>query len=102
MTTTTTLVFVYATLMHKRTREQVFHHDFPIAGHAIVYGYTEHMHGTWPNIAKAPGEILKGDLLQVNEQQLAKLDAWEQRYRRVRLITTAGDPVWAYTLRGVT
>ena len=96
------LVFVYATLMHKRTLEQVFHHDFPIAGHAIVYGYKEYKEGTWPNLEKAPGEVLKGDLLQVTPEQLAKLDAWEQRYRRARLITTDGDQVWAYVLKGKT
>ena len=91
-------VFVYKTLKRQHVRTQALGHKMPDGPATALLGYMEVERAGWPTLEVASGRRVTGELLEVSDSDLIKLDEWEFRYRRIRVLTLAG-PAWAYVLR---
>lgn len=93
-------LFVYGTLKRKAIREKALHerHDVP---HEVANcsGYLElpmSFDGEqWPTMFPMSGKTTKGEILTVRDDELEKLDAWEDNYKR-KLVQTTGGRAWTY------
>lgn len=97
-------LFIYATLKSKRILEQALgaKHNKKLIP-TILYDWEESIDITsddaWPTINPVHVGEVKGDIIEVNAEELNKLDKWESSYRRIKLKTEA-EYAWAYQWRG--
>jgi len=94
-------IFIYATLKAFKIQEEALgekhgHKETP----ALLIGYTERPvsveHQSWPTLwAMGPNAVTKGDIIEVTDEELAKLDKWEDHYKRIEVKTNKGE-AWAY------
>lgn len=97
-----TLVFVYATLMHPRSRDLAFHHKAR-AEKASVVGYKKEPFTTkeghdFENIERSGTGELHGDVLSLGPEDLAKLKVWEDQYHLIPVTLKDGRQAHAFQL----
>lgn len=98
-------VFVYATLLAKGIREQALGADARDVRTRIdaVFDFKEFEPalGTerWPTLEPVPGAKTDGAVLFVTDEDLGRLDRWESRYERRRVLTALHGLSWCYFLR---
>ena len=101
-------VFVYATLRDKWVQERALQHIAKMeADAAILPGHSQvlvHLSGSrelWPNVVpNSPMYVVTGEILDLSDSDLVKLDKWEDKYHRVQVSLVGGDTAWMYILRG--
>lgn len=97
-------VFVYATLKDRKILESAL--DEPHGKKmtpALLRGYIETKEARdgkwWPTIERRRDQYgLDGDVFDVNDKELDRLDQWEDKYRREQHDTSEG-PAWVYKLK---
>lgn len=98
------LIFVYSTLMHPRSRELAFHKVIDNMKRVSIKDYAripktlengEHV----DTIVPKPGHELPGDLLELSPEDLAKLIKWEDRYKLIPVKLKDGRQVQAFQLK---
>jgi gamma-glutamylcyclotransferase (GGCT)/AIG2-like uncharacterized protein YtfP len=96
-------VFVFETLMNPEIRTAVLKTDIE-AKESQIYNWKEinveseggpDYHTLVPDL----GQMTKGMILYVDEDQLAKLDYWEDQYDRVKTILSGGEMAYVYILK---
>lgn len=92
-------VFVYETLKKKKIQEESLGHSTP-GTPASLRGWVEVHKATWPNIKRAEGSEVKGEILHVTARELRALDSWESRYKR-KIVHTDKGAAWSYFYEGV-
>lgn len=96
-------VFVYETLKSKAVREKALNirHDVPHEP-AKAIGWVEtfvtYKNQKWPTLFAFPHRFCWGEILEINNADLDKLDRWENYYKR-RLIMTDLGRVWTYIFK---
>ena len=98
-------LFVYATLKKKAVREAALDekHDVPHTRDIVIAaGWKETTTNCekqlWPTIYPFEHGYTKGEILVVQPYELAKLDDWEDHYKRI-MIKTSDGPAWTYIFR---
>ena len=102
------IVFCYKTLKNRKILEEALSENHAkLLLPTCLPGYAEHdyvdphTNEHWPNIwnvdAPKRGSV-KGDIFHVSEDELKKLDAWEEKYKREKVMTEAGR-AYAYILK---
>lgn len=93
-------LFIYGTLKKERILEEALgeNHGKSMAP-ATLPNHIEtswhYDHERWPSIATWTGKDLKGEIVNVSDLELAKLDMWENNYARKEVETTGGT-AWVY------
>ena len=72
-----TPVFVYGTLLSGRYNHDYFLKGVEFMGEATLQGYALYNLGSYPGIIPASGERVMGEVYQVDDQILARLDRLE-------------------------
>lgn len=94
-------LFVYATLKSPKTQRLAMGHKVPEST-AIVSGwqeaFLERKGEHWPTLIPTPSKVTRGDILAVTDDELKELDNWENHYKRLRIMTSAG-PAYIYLFR---
>ncbi|MCC6795948.1 MAG: gamma-glutamylcyclotransferase [Candidatus Hydrogenedentes bacterium] len=94
------LVFSYGTLLLSGVQESVIGRQIAgkpdrLAGHrksSVRDGDT-----SYPNIVSAEGEYVDGFILEVSEDELARMDMYEGGlYTRVKVTLESGAEAWVY------
>lgn len=93
-------VFVYATLRDKGILKKALGEEHgKEMTRTHLPGYVErdlHIHGNpWPTIMRRPGSKVPGYTFLVSEDELKKLDDWEDHYQR-KYVHTEEGPAWSY------
>lgn len=96
------LLFVYGTLMHPKTRDYVLHHK-PNSSRASVIGYEKTSFTTpegkdFPSIEQIGTGELPGDVIEVSPEDLAKLKSWEDQYHLIDVVLKDGRYAKAFKL----
>lgn len=97
-------VFVYETLKHKRILEQALGTNHgKVMVRAILPRYeevfeTDKYGDRWPTLTE-DRHYVKGDIIQVDDSELKKLDEWENKYKRKEVVTSEGK-AWTYVYTG--
>jgi gamma-glutamylcyclotransferase (GGCT)/AIG2-like uncharacterized protein YtfP len=93
-------VFVYATLEDKHTDYKALGHNLKGSKDAELYNWTKKVYKNgYDTIYLKPNGKVKGKLLVVSDEDLKKLDDWEDRYNRVEIANYNDEPVYAYRLK---
>jgi gamma-glutamylcyclotransferase (GGCT)/AIG2-like uncharacterized protein YtfP len=99
-------VFVYGSLMQTKTQQEVFGQKIPAFSKALLKDWEKFQLGDYPAIRPAVGKSVTGKIIQLNTEQLAQADQWEECpgvYHRERVTVKAEDGsffnVWAYSKR---
>lgn len=96
-------VFVFETLMSPAIRAAVLKSEIEVReGYLPNYKEIsiESDEGSdYHTIIPSLGSMVKGLILMVNEEQLAKLDYWEDQYDRVKAVLGNSDMAYVYVLR---
>lgn len=98
------LIFVYSTLMHPRSRELAFHKIEDNAKRNSIKDYAKISkrldNGEYVDtILPKPGHELPGDLLILGPEDLAKLIKWEDRYKLIPVKLKDGRQAQAFQLK---
>lgn len=94
-------MFIYATLKSKGILEKALgeKHSKKLIP-ACLYDWEESIEDKeWPTINEVHIGEVKGDIIEVNAEELNKLDNWENNYRRIKVKTDKGN-AWAYQWKG--
>lgn len=90
-------IFVYETLKNHKTLGDVLHH-IPPTRDAVLPGYREVDHKTWPTLIRQADASVKGKMFNVGPLDKHKLDAWEAHYARHAVDLADGTTAFAYIL----
>jgi gamma-glutamylcyclotransferase (GGCT)/AIG2-like uncharacterized protein YtfP len=96
-------VFVFKTLEKRKTDTRALKH--PLNGYEIVRqgtlpDYKDVNKGTgYHTIIKDKSSDVKGKILHITKKDLKKLDDWEDKYRRIKVVLKDGTKAWAYQLK---
>lgn len=91
-------LFLYEMLAREKLIEQVFGEDKP-SQVAIVRGWREvRRGGGWPTLVSGLGRVI-GQVVHLSTDELAKLDKWDAKYRRLVIHTNKGQS-WCYFYKG--
>ena len=92
-------IFVYETLLNRDTFKGVVGHkvkEFP----DTLSGYEEVDTGKgYETIEPKVGSKVFGAVVDVSDDDLKKLDSWESRYKRIKVILEDGTPAWTYQMK---
>ena len=96
-----TAVFAYGTLRDAEYQRELFGHELPMQPATLADWMPVVAEGGYFTIVPAGGETVSGDLLELNERDLAIADGWEEVPHYVRSIVeviAGGAPVeaWVY------
>lgn len=86
-------LFVYNTLKSRKLVHKLLGHLVSESS-TVLPGYIE-IDGDYPTIHQAKNRDLKGEIFNLDPEDIKKLDDWEDHYFRIRVRTNAG-PAWAY------
>jgi gamma-glutamylcyclotransferase (GGCT)/AIG2-like uncharacterized protein YtfP len=95
-------VFAYGTLRDAQYQQALFDATMPMRPATLVDWQIVVHEGGFLTLIRAPGELVYGDLVLLDEEALAIADAWEEvpLYQRLRVEATAADgapvPCWVY------
>lgn len=99
-------VFTYGSLTKRKTQQELFGTNLKVFSGAILNGWVLKERNEYPYITPADGKSVKGNVLLMTEEQLAKADQWgevPEEYSREKLTVRTTDGsffnVWAYTRR---
>lgn len=97
------LIFVYATLLHPRSRDLAFHHK-ESATKAILPNWKKvidvsHMGEQLPKLEQTTHGELKGDVLEISPEDLANLKKWEEHYHLIPVKLKDGRQAQAFQLK---
>ena len=53
----------------------------------------------YPTLKPAPGHRVYGEVFELGDTELKRLDKWEDRYRRVLVRLMSGELAYAYVLK---
>lgn len=95
---------MFATLKDRAIQDEVLGHDADVVARPYtVENYTEVARklpdDTYPTLERAPRGRVTGEILDVSDGDLLRLDAWESDYHRIRVAEWRGRVVWTYVLR---
>lgn len=94
-------VFVFATMRNHSTQRHVLG-EVEKGEVALLPDYVEQLvvfdADHYPTVKPSKGDVVKGEIIQVDGKQLKALDQWEHLYKRVSLTTSKG-PAWVYIFR---
>ena len=96
----TNRLFVYQTLRNNKTLEKVLGHT-KITKRITLYGWNEkNMGNGYHTIVKGSSDsVVNGDVMNVSDKDLEKLDEWEERYRRITVKLDDGRNAFVYIMR---
>lgn|GEM_PF-4981396 len=91
-------VFVYGTLRDMEYQRALFGCEVPTRPATLTGWLAVVAESGYFTIVRAPGETVSGDLVTLNDEQLARADAWEDvDYQRLRIEAhDATGPVAAF------
>lgn len=84
-------VFVYGTLMKGQYNHDRYLRGQKYLGRAVLHGYAMYSLGSYPGIVSEEGEKVLGEVYEVNEKTLRRLDRLEDNGR---LYTRRTAEVW--------
>jgi Gamma-glutamyl cyclotransferase, AIG2-like len=100
MATKTEKVFVYRTLEDKTVDYKALGHYVEKAKKVVLPGFRDINRGKgYHTILRDPSSQVRGVELFVSEDDLRKLDAWENKYRRIKVTLQDGSQAWAYQIK---
>lgn len=92
-------VFVYQTLRNIHTLAKVLGKKKP-EHYAILPDWSEKDRGGgYHTIVKSKGDRVEGDLFYVTDDELLKLDKWEDRYERETVKLKDGKEAFVYIMK---
>ena len=94
-------VFLYGSLVHRITRQRLLGKK-PVrtvvldrfSRRSVPIGHVD-----YPTLVHSNGTVV-GEILELTDQELEKLDRYEEKYRRVRVELADGTQAWVYVLEG--
>jgi gamma-glutamylcyclotransferase (GGCT)/AIG2-like uncharacterized protein YtfP len=93
-----TKIFVYHTLKSHRNRLKAMGHDVHYVPAKLEHHRDVEKDG-YPTLERYWQATVKGDVLDVNDSDLKKLDAWEDRYKRETVILKDKTRAQTYVLK---
>ena len=96
-------VFAYGTLLDIATRNEVFGRRVPGVRASLTGWKKKYDDEGFPYLERATGlapSKVSGLLLELTTADLAKLDAWETKYHRIKVKLDDGTAAWAYEEAG--
>jgi len=94
-------IFVYGTLRDEALDDKVLEHVPILFAKDWLQNWKKIYKGKgYYTIEPIPGSIVSGDLVEVDQEDMEKLDDWEDLYVRTAVTTLSGVDCFAYILKG--
>jgi len=95
-------LFIYETLRHRNIQKEALGHT-KTESRAVLPGWSEVFIGKGkdayptliPSHSVGSNGNVKGDIILIDQDDLKKLDKWEDHYRRIKVATSAGE-AWTF------
>ena len=72
-----TVLFIYGTLLRGRSNYDAYLSDSPYLGKAELDGYALYDLGNYPGMIPCPGELVRGELYEINPDTIKRIDQLE-------------------------
>lgn len=92
------LLFCYGTLKSDEYMNEVLGY-VPLKEDAAILGYRVVEYNSYPSIEKDESKIVLGEAWYITQEDLLKLDEWENEYTRKEISLWNGRPAYAYFIQ---
>lgn len=91
-------IFIYNTLLNHPTLAHALRY-LPRTRKAKMANVSEKSYNGYPTLVPSPGHRVYGEVFEIGDTEVKRLDKWEEKYHRVLLRLMDGELAYAYVLK---